>query len=42
VLSAALYNRFASRGEATYGDQLLSALRSEFGGHAEGAPSAKR
>ena len=36
VLSAALYDRFASRGEATFANQVLSALRHEFGGHAEG------
>src|SRR4051794_38262012 len=35
VLSAALYERFASRGEADFADQLLSALRKQFGGHAE-------
>ena len=35
VLSAALYSRFASRGHAEFGDQLLSALRFQFGGHAE-------
>ena len=35
VLSAALYERFESRGEATFADQLLSAMRHEFGGHAE-------
>jgi 6-phosphogluconate dehydrogenase len=35
VLSAALFERFSSRGEAGFADQLLSALRSEFGGHAE-------
>jgi 6-phosphogluconate dehydrogenase len=40
VLSAALYDRFASRGEALFGDQLLSAMRSEFGGHAEKAVAA--
>jgi 6-phosphogluconate dehydrogenase len=38
VLSAALYERFSSRGEAGFAEQLLSALRSEFGGHAEQAP----
>ena len=38
VLSAALYRRFSSRGEADFADQLLSALRSEFGGHAEKPP----
>ena len=35
VLSAALYQRFSSRGEATFGDKLLSAMRHEFGGHLE-------
>jgi 6-phosphogluconate dehydrogenase len=35
VLSAALYERFSSRGEATFGDKLLSAMRYEFGGHSE-------
>jgi 6-phosphogluconate dehydrogenase len=35
VLSASLFARFASRGEADYGDKLLSAMRKQFGGHAE-------
>ena len=35
VLSASLYERFSSRGEADFADKLLSALRSEFGGHHE-------
>jgi 6-phosphogluconate dehydrogenase len=35
VLSAALYQRFSSRGESHYADQLLSAMRQQFGGHAE-------
>ncbi|MDO9011062.1 MAG: decarboxylating 6-phosphogluconate dehydrogenase [Gallionella sp.] len=35
VLTAALFNRFSSRGEADYADKLLSALRFEFGGHNE-------
>jgi 6-phosphogluconate dehydrogenase len=35
VLSTALYQRFSSRGEATFGDKLLSAMRYEFGGHVE-------
>jgi 6-phosphogluconate dehydrogenase len=35
VLSAALYERFGSRGEANFADKLLSALRHEFGGHVE-------
>jgi 6-phosphogluconate dehydrogenase len=37
VLSAALYQRFSSRGEADYADKLLSAMRSAFGGHHEKA-----
>jgi 6-phosphogluconate dehydrogenase len=39
VLSASLFSRFSSRGEAEYGDRLLSAMRKQFGGHAE-KPSA--
>jgi 6-phosphogluconate dehydrogenase len=35
VLSAALFARFSSRGEAVYADKLLSAMRKEFGGHVE-------
>jgi len=35
VLSAALYQRFTSRGEAGYQDKLLSAMRFQFGGHLE-------
>ena len=35
VLSAALYARFRSRQEHTFGEKLLSAMRFEFGGHAE-------
>jgi 6-phosphogluconate dehydrogenase len=35
VLSAALYQRFASRGEEDFADKLLSAMRFEFGGHVE-------
>jgi 6-phosphogluconate dehydrogenase len=35
VLSAALYQRFSSRGEADYQDKLLSAMRFQFGGHHE-------
>jgi 6-phosphogluconate dehydrogenase len=35
VLSAALYQRFSSRGEADFADRLLSALRFQFGGHVE-------
>ena len=35
VLSASLFARFGSRGEAVYGDKLLSAMRKQFGGHDE-------
>jgi 6-phosphogluconate dehydrogenase len=35
VLSAALYQRFSSRGDADYEDKLLSAMRYQFGGHLE-------
>ena len=35
VLSAALYERFASRGESEFASRLLSAMRYEFGGHEE-------
>jgi 6-phosphogluconate dehydrogenase len=35
VLSAALFSRFSSRGAATYGDKVLSAMRKQFGGHDE-------
>jgi 6-phosphogluconate dehydrogenase len=37
VLSAALYARFRSRLDHSFGDKLLSAMRNEFGGHVEGA-----
>jgi 6-phosphogluconate dehydrogenase len=35
VLSAALYQRFSSRGEDDFAEKLLSAMRFEFGGHVE-------
>jgi len=35
VLSAALYQRFTSRGEDDFANRVLSALRFEFGGHVE-------
>jgi 6-phosphogluconate dehydrogenase len=47
VLSAALYARFRSRVEHSFGEKMLSAMRNEFGGHTEGmlegglAPKAK-
>jgi 6-phosphogluconate dehydrogenase len=41
VLSAALYQRFTSRGDADYQDKLLSAMRFQFGGHVE-KPAEKK
>jgi 6-phosphogluconate dehydrogenase len=35
VLSAALYERFSSRGKADFANKLLSAMRFQFGGHLE-------
>jgi 6-phosphogluconate dehydrogenase len=35
VLTAALYERFTSRGESDFADKLLSAMRFQFGGHVE-------
>jgi 6-phosphogluconate dehydrogenase len=35
VLTASLYERFSSRGEADFQNKLLSAMRFEFGGHHE-------
>jgi 6-phosphogluconate dehydrogenase len=35
VLTAALYARFRSRRDHTFGEKLLSALRAQFGGHVE-------
>ncbi|WP_216918116.1 phosphogluconate dehydrogenase (NAD(+)-dependent, decarboxylating) [Nocardia noduli] len=40
VLTAALYERFASRGEADYANKALSAMRMAFGGHMEKAAEA--
>ena len=37
VLTAALFARFSSRGEDDYANRLLSAMRKQFGGHAEKA-----
>jgi 6-phosphogluconate dehydrogenase len=36
VLTAALYERFSSRGEADFAGRVLSAMRKQFGGHVEG------
>jgi 6-phosphogluconate dehydrogenase len=35
VLTAALYERFSSRGEGDFANKVMSAMRKEFGGHAE-------
>jgi 6-phosphogluconate dehydrogenase len=35
VLTAALFERFSSRGEADFADKILSAMRYQFGGHLE-------
>jgi 6-phosphogluconate dehydrogenase len=35
VLSAALFQRFSSRGEGMFADRVLSAMRKQFGGHVE-------
>jgi 6-phosphogluconate dehydrogenase len=37
VLTASLYERFSSRGEADFADKVLSAMRKQFGGHDEKA-----
>jgi 6-phosphogluconate dehydrogenase len=36
VLTAALYSRFASRGQDDFADRMLSAMRGQFGGHERG------
>src|SRR6266568_2215063 len=41
VLTTALYERFASRGEADFQDKLLSAMRFGFGGHLEKPATGK-
>jgi 6-phosphogluconate dehydrogenase len=35
VINAALFERFASRGDADYANRILSAMRKQFGGHDE-------
>ena len=40
VISAALYDRFSSRGEADFADKLLAAMRYGFGGHLEKAAAS--
>jgi 6-phosphogluconate dehydrogenase len=41
VISAALFSRFQSRGNAGYADRVLSAMRKQFGGHEEGQITEK-
>lgn len=41
VITASLYGRFGSRGNAEFGDKLLAAMRREFGGHAVKTASGK-
>ena len=41
VLSAALFERFASQGQADFGNKLMSAMRFEFGGHLEKGAEGK-
>jgi 6-phosphogluconate dehydrogenase len=38
VLAASLFSRFTSRGEADFGNRVLSAMRKAFGGHLEKSP----
>jgi 6-phosphogluconate dehydrogenase len=42
VITSALYARFRSRIEHSFGEKMLSALRNEFGGHVEGTAPAQR
>jgi 6-phosphogluconate dehydrogenase len=41
VLSASLFQRFTSRGDADYQNEILSVMRYAFGGHSEKAAAAK-
>lgn len=41
VLTAALYERFSSRGQADFANKIMSAMRYEFGGHDETVETAK-
>ena len=42
ILSAALFERFSSRGDADFADKVLSAMRHGFGGHLEKAAPKQR
>jgi 6-phosphogluconate dehydrogenase len=41
VLTAALYERFSSRGQADFANKVMSAMRYEFGGHEEKEDTAQ-
>jgi 6-phosphogluconate dehydrogenase len=41
VISAALFDRFERRGNAEFGNKILSAMRHAFGGHHEKAPGSR-
>jgi len=41
TITTALFERFSSRGNAEYADKVLSAMRKEFGGHAEQASDTR-
>jgi 6-phosphogluconate dehydrogenase len=40
VLASALFERFSSQGQQTFADQVLSAMRKQFGGHTEVTPKS--
>jgi 6-phosphogluconate dehydrogenase len=42
VLTASLYERFSSRGEADFANKVLSAMRFQFGGHLEKSDAASK
>ena len=42
MITAALFARFRSRIDNTFGEKLLSAMRKEFGGHVEGKSPAHK
>ena len=42
VITAALFSRFRSRSDNTFGEKLLSAMRKEFGGHIESIPPERK
>ena len=42
MITAALYTRFRSRIEHSFGEKMLSAMRNEFGGHVESTVPAHK